>query len=364
MTTMHWQNVCDLGVSGRGWGGSDLAHPFDRLPPRAEGLVSAAVWELSRQAAGMWVDFTTAAGTIHARCVLRQAPPPEHHYIKYLDLYCRDAAKRWRWAGVSRYGFMPSGETPLVEGLPTEPRQWRLYLPLTYKLERLELGVPAGTTITATPADPRPPVVIYGTSIVHGCGHVSRPGMVWPSIVGRQLDWPVINLGFSGSARMEPALGQILAELDPVVFVIDPLANMSKELVEQNAAPFLKVLRSAHPATPILLLEDRPHAHAWLLPDYAAGQAAKQAAFRAVAERLRAAGGAPVYYLEGKDLLGTDSEATTDGSHPSDLGARRYADAVTPVLAAMLQNPGVGFQVSGNSEVRYACPPAVKPMCS
>lgn len=342
MATMHWHDVSSLGVSGRAWAGPTLAHPFDRLPARAEGVVPDAVWELSRQSAGMWVDFTTDAGTIHARCLLRQPPPPEHHYIKYLDLYCRDGAGRWRWAGVSRYGFIPSGETPLVEGLPTQPRQWRMYLPLTYKLERLELGVPAGATLEPAPPDPRPPVVIYGTSIVHGCGHLSRPGMVWPSIVGRQLDWPVINLGFSGSARMEPALGQILADLQPAVLVIDPLANMSRELVERNAAPFLDALRSAHPATPILLIEDRAHAHAWMLPDYAPGQAAKQAAFRAVAERLRAAGGGPVYYLEGQNLIGADSEATTDGSHPSDLGAMRYAEAVTPVLRSILAQQEAG----------------------
>eukprot|EP01050_Picozoa_sp_SAG11_P018797 SAG11_NODE_2898_length_2851_cov_3.351381_3_plen_67_part_00 len=35
-------------------------------------------------------------------------------------------------------------------------------------------------------------------------GCASRPGMCHPAIVGRRLDRPVINLGFSGNGRMEP----------------------------------------------------------------------------------------------------------------------------------------------------------------
>ncbi|NNE34314.1 MAG: hypothetical protein HKN13_03705 [Rhodothermales bacterium] len=44
-----------------------------------------------------------------------------------------------------------------------------------------------------------------------------------------------------------------------------------------------------------------------------------------------------VYYLAGDDLLGHDGEAATDGSHPSDLGMMRYADAYEPVLRSILR---------------------------
>jgi len=330
---MIWHNTLDLGIAGRGW--ADTANPYDRLPARAEGVVTEAVWNLSRQSTGLWVDFRSNAGSIHARCKLWQEPPAEHHYIKYLDLYARDEYERWRWAGVSRFGFMPSGETPLIEGVPDEWRTWRLYLPLTYQLDSLEIGVPEGTEIEAIPPDTRKPVVIYGTSIVHGCGHLSRPGMVWPSIVGRRLDWPVINLGFSGSARSEPELGAIITEVDPALFVVDPLANMSLELIEQNAEPFLRSLLSAHPSTPLLLIEDRTPANAWLRPDFRLQQLAKQTAFRRIADKLKAER-YPIHYLEGKDLIGHDNEGTTDASHPSDLGAMRYADIVAPVVAGIL----------------------------
>ncbi len=331
---MQWHDVHELGVQGVAW--PDTAHPFDRLPARAEGIVTQSVWDLSRQSAGLCVDFRSNTGAIHARCSLRYPPPVGQEYIKYLDLYCRDSSGKWRWAGVSRFGIAPSGETPLVDSLPVEWREWRVYLPLTYNVNRLEFGVPEGAEVHAVPADTRPPVVIYGTSIVHACWHASRPGMAWPAIVGRRLDWPVINLGFSGSAQMEPPLAEFLAELNPSIFVIDPLANMSLEIVNQNAEPFLRILLQARPKTPLLMMDDRTHAHAWLLPDYAPTQQAKQSAFRALGAKLQAEG-YPIHYLQGEDLIGDDSEGTTDGSHPSDLGAMRYADAVTPVLRNILQ---------------------------
>jgi len=43
-------------------------------------------------------------------------------------------------------------------------------------------------------------------------------------------------------------------------------------------------------------------------------------------------------YVEGEHLLGDDGEAATDGSHPSDLGMMRMADALEPVLRPLLAN--------------------------
>ena len=51
---------------------------------------------------------------------------------------------------------------------------------------------------------------------------------------------------------------------------------------------------------------------------------------------MKAAGVEQLYYLEGDALLGDDGEAATDGSHPSDLGMERYADAYEKVLRAIL----------------------------
>ena len=43
-----------------------------------------------------------------------------------------------------------------------------------------------------------------------------------------------------------------------------------------------------------------------------------------------------LFYVKGDPLLGDDAEASTDGSHPSDLGFVRQADVLEPVLRAAL----------------------------
>lgn len=65
--------------------------------------------------------------------------------------------------------------------------------------------------------------------------------------------------------------------------------------------------------------------------------AGNQAALREVHSGLVAAGLAGLRYVESAALLGTNyEEAMTDGSHPSDMGMTRYADAITPVLREAL----------------------------
>ena len=60
-----WYDVRLLGIEGQGW--TDAKAPFDRLPAKAEGKVPQAVWNLSRQSAGLAVRFVTDASTIHLK---------------------------------------------------------------------------------------------------------------------------------------------------------------------------------------------------------------------------------------------------------------------------------------------------------
>ena len=81
-------------------------------------------------------------------------------------------------------------------------------------------------------------------------------GRAWPSRPSSAGGWtPVINLGFSGSGKMEPAMADLLAELDPSVYVLDCLWNMSPEMVPR-VEPFVEAAARPHPDTPIVLAED------------------------------------------------------------------------------------------------------------
>ena len=335
-----WRDVCDWGVEGKGF--SDTARYFDRLPAKAEKTVRLAVWSLSRHSAGMLVRFETNATSIHARYSLLSGGLAMPHMpatgVSGLDLYARDDQGRDRWLAVARPSAqqmklqLVSGVDPLPD---SKPRLYTLYLPLYNGVESLEIGVDTKAEFRPIPPRTDKPIVFYGTSIMHGAC-ASRPGISMTGILGRRLDRPVINLGFSGNGRMEAEVGELLAELDASVYVIDCLPNMAADAVAERAEPLVRQLRKARPDTPILLVEDRTYTYAPFRKSARDRHATSRAALRKAYENLIAADVQHLYYLEGDDLLGDDGEAATDGSHPNDLGMVRYADAYEPVLRKIL----------------------------
>jgi lysophospholipase L1-like esterase len=156
--------------------------------------------------------------------------------------------------------------------------------------------------------------------------------MPHPSILGRRLNCPVINLGFSGNGRMEAAVGQFLTEIDAAAIVIDCLPNMSADEVTANTQPLVRQIRSVHGGVPIILVEDRSYSGSWLLDAQRTRNESSRGALRAQYQQLLDAGVEKLSCIDGESLLGADRDDTTDGSHPSDLGFQRHADAMEPVL--------------------------------
>jgi lysophospholipase L1-like esterase len=329
---LKWTDALDIGVEGRGW--KDTLSPYDRLPGKARGVVPQAVWDLGRSATGMCVHFRTDARQIHARWRLQDAALGEDNFsvcgFSGLDLYGDDRGVL-RWVGTGRNVEGQDPEVCVVDGLDGVERAYRLYLPLRNPVLELEIGVPAQAAFSGIPPRGDLPLVVYGTSIVHGA-YASRPGLLYTAILGRRLDVPVINLGFSGSAKMEIELAELLAELDARAYVVDALPNMDLNLVNERTEAFVRRLRALRPQTPIVLVEDFPRTNCWIKPALRKAEEEKCRRFREIFEGLVGEGLGGLHYVEGRALLGTDHEGTLDGCHPNDVGYMRMADAMEPVL--------------------------------
>ncbi len=329
-----WHDVEQWGVEGKGWDAEQTEKYFDRLPQRAKADVRSPVWSLSRHSAGMLARFRTNASNISVDYKLTSSRLALPHMpatgVSGVDLYAVDDTGQARWVAVSRPASQ-NVKTQLVGNLLPGDRDYTLYLPLYNGIEFLRIGVPVGAAFEPIPPRAAKPIVFYGTSITHGAC-ASRPGMPHPAILGRRFDRPVINLGFSGNGKMETAVGSYLAELDPAVYVIDCLPNMVGTEVAARAEPLVRQLRKARPRTPIVLVEDRTYANAGFVIGSQKRHADSRAALRSAYERLVAEGFEQLGYVKGETLLGEDREDTTDGSHPSDLGFYRHANAMEGVL--------------------------------
>jgi hypothetical protein len=336
---LRWHDVTTWGVEGRAWTEMERKRWFDRMPAVADGKVTAAVWNLSRDSAGMMVRFKTDAAMIWADYTLFKERLNGANMTPIgasgLDLYARDEKGKWRWVGVTR----PEKKTvkqEIIAGLAPGLREYAVYLPLYNGVENLSIGVPPEAKFETLAPRTDKPIVFYGTSITHGAS-ASRPGMVHTAILGRRFDRSVVNLGFSGNGRMDAAVGELLVKIDAAVYVIDCLPNMSAESVREKCIPLVKQLRAARPDTPIVLVEDRRNTNSWILPKRNQHHTDNHAALRECFDKLKAEGVKGLSYVAGDALLGDDAEGATDGSHPNDLGFVRQADVMEPVIRAALK---------------------------
>ncbi len=331
-----WYDAKDIGVEGRAW--DDTETYYDRLPARAKELVRPPVWSLSQHSAGMCVRFTSNAQAIHARWRLKSSRLAMAHMaatgVSGLDLYVRFEG-RWRWLATGQPKEQ-NNTAALIANLPKAKRDYLLYLPLYNGVTSVEIGVPEPASIWKTPVDKNHlPIVFWGTSITHGAC-ASRPGMVHTAILGRRLERPVVNLGFSGNGRMESEVAELMSEIEAAVYVVDCLPNITGDVVSERVRPLVDIIRKKHPETPILLVEDRTYANAFLLEAKQDRHRSSRAALRAAYEQMQADGVSNVHYLEGANLLGEDGEDTVDSSHPTDLGFFRQANAFEPILRSLL----------------------------
>lgn len=330
---LDWHDVTTWGAEGRILPDQERAQWFDRLPASAKGSVTSNVWNLSRDSAGMMVRFKTDATAIHVHYKLKKSNLAMPHMpatgVSGVDLYARDANGKWKWVQVAKPASQEV-KAEVVSGLAEGEREYAAYLPLYNGVEFLSIGVKQDSKFEGlTPR--QKPIVFYGTSITHGAC-ASRPGMVHTAILGRRLDMPVVNLGFSGNGRMDQAVGDFLVQIDAAAFVIDCLPNMQPADVAAKCVPLVKQIRAARPETPIILVEDRRNTNDWIIPArhqfHTDNHAALQAAFQALtAESVK-----NLHYIPGDFLYGDDSEGATDASHANDLGFMRQAEIFEPVI--------------------------------
>ena len=346
---VKWIDGKCLPIEGRMF--DDVEHYYDRLPANVTTNVNAGVRGMKHHTSGMLFRFSTDSKNLRFRWTpynitsyMYHMPSTGHSGI---DVYRYDEGKK-KWVYVKTGGAKRNGENLVESGsleiswVPGAP--CLVNLPLYNGIREFSLGIDKDASIKALP--PRAsgvdkPVVFYGTSITHG-GCCSRPGLSFVNRVGRDLDVPVVNLGFSGSGRMEMEMADHLARIDASCYVLDCLWNMSRprqgagtafqdmesagydandpiSVVRFRYEPFIRALRAKRPGVPIVMAEQ--------CDVFAKGPSAKDKFIRALYEKLVAEGWKDLVYLPKDEMYSGDCEGTVDGCHPNDIGMESMAKA-------------------------------------
>ncbi|MBS4033678.1 MAG: SGNH/GDSL hydrolase family protein [Ignavibacterium sp.] len=327
-----WFDARHFEIEGKGWNNTKTF--YARLPAKAEMLVPEKVWQLSSNTAGLSFRFKTDTKSFKVRWELLNPMLQMNHMpatgVSGIDIYKKEKDGSWFYFATGRPLTFPVNIStfnhPDTAGALTE---YLVNLPLYNGVVKVEVGILNGDKILQGDkySSELKPILFYGTSITQG-GCASRPGLVHTAIIQRRLNHPVINLGFSGSGKMEIELAHLIAEVDAAIYILDCVRNMTPELIEQRVEPFIKYLRKTRPATPILLVENSSIKNVFPSPG--------KEVYRREYQKLLNNGVTGLYFLEGTDLLGTDGEGTVDGIHPNDLGFLRHADAFLAKLQDIL----------------------------
>ena len=124
----------------------------------------------------------------------------------------------------------------------------------------------------------------------------------------------------------------MIAEVDASVFVLDFVPNASVEQMKERMETFYLIIRSKHPDTPVIFIEDPIFTHTLYDERIAKEVQRKNDTLKEIFNRLKKENEKNIIFISSKNMLGEDGEATIDGIHFTDLGMMRYADLVCPII--------------------------------
>ena len=146
--------------------------------------------------------------------------------------------------------------TTVVTGLPAGENRVEIWLPHQESVELLELRADGPV---AEDVSPSPAWVHYGSSISQG-SNATAPSEIWPAIAARRGNVALRNLGFGGSAMVDPFMARVIRDA-PADYIsvklginVVNLDAMRLRAFVPAVHGFLDTIRDGHPDTPIVVI--------------------------------------------------------------------------------------------------------------
>ncbi len=292
---------------------------FDRLKQGVS--VSQGVDQLKKCPSGINITFKTDSPFIKIKAKLRSGAYMSHMTAVGtigFDLYYHDV-DGWVFIYTTKINAA-SYELDLLKDVSREEREYRIYFPLYAGLDEAILGIEEGSKIEFL-KEKQEKIVVYGTSISQG-GCATRPGMAYSTIMDRHLPYEVINLGFSGSCKLEESIADMIQEIHPKYLVLEVEANSpSPEVLAEKLPKFIDIIPQD---VRIILMSHFPEGMSRLKPEIK--ETFKR--FYDIEKNQKR-----VLFIDGEELLKEYGfEETVDGVHLTDLGFYAVAKKLIRVI--------------------------------
>jgi lysophospholipase L1-like esterase len=317
----------------------DNGNSFHRIDTNRYPNIPGNVKRLLTNGAGLFVSFKSNSEYVKAKwCVTSRGVSPNMTEIAYkgLDLYIKNKEGKWQFAGSGSPAGKECNEYTLVDHMDSSEKEFLLYLPLYDEVKSLEIGVSNVAEFEELHNPFEKQILVYGSSIVQGAS-ASRPGLAYSAQLSRNTGLNFVNLGLSGSARIEPAMANMIAPMQADLFILDFVPNSTADIVEERTESFIKKIRSEHPETPIIILQSLVRENGFWNQEIGERVRKQNEQIAIEFKKLQDQGIKNLYFIEGKDLLGDDHEGTIDGTHPTDIGFSRMLEKIQPVVVEVLK---------------------------
>lgn len=343
-----------------------------RLPARARAQCNDFQLAMAEsQPSGVRIVFRTSAtqialDVVPTRYVYKGAPPRPHGVHDLLvdgqrvqqasavggdtvsiDMATGGVAKQVGPIATLQFGDLPQGD-----------KRIEIWLPHNETTELIELR--ANAAIEPAPADGRKLWLHHGSSISQG-SNAQSPTAIWPAVAASLGAVALVNLGFGGSALLDPFTARAMRDAPADVISLKIGINLvNTDLMRARAFTpavhgFLDTIREGHARTPLFVVspiwcpihEDTPGPGAFDMQALAQGKVVFKATgrseersagkltltfIRAELQRIvqqRAADDPHLHYIDGLQLYGPQDFAELplpDALHPDGASHRRIGE--------------------------------------
>lgn len=320
----------------------DTPNPYHRVDTcRYKGFTEGENIQV-RCSAGLAVLFRTNSSTVSVQT--------EYGYrnfgtntmgiaLRGYDLYIRDSEGEWRYAASKvAPDSRPGANVVLISNMERTEKECMLYLPIYSEEYSVKVGVEEGSEIEAMPSPFRHRVGIFGSSFTQGIS-ISRSGMSYPMQFMRNTGIQILSLGCSGNCKLQPYFAEVLKDADVDALIFDTFSNPGAQMIKERLFPFIENIQSVKPDIPLIFMQTIYRESRNFDTNSDRFEQAKQdMAAKLMAEAVKKYRN--VYFIQ-TNATDEKHETSVDGTHPSDMGYKLWAESIEGPIMKILRKYGI-----------------------